>query len=112
MANLKKIASEVGMDVALVRDILNENTKVRVAKSLADKVFNTARKLGYDLKKLKIGKRLAYRKQTLQELIQHIEGHPQWGRGEILTYMRSGCELVERVQKRTFTEEYGPAGKE
>ncbi|MBI5366717.1 MAG: hypothetical protein HZA54_06745 [Planctomycetes bacterium] len=107
LPSLKKIAAEVGMDVEQVRAILNENTRIRVAKPIADRVFNTARRLGYDLKKLKIGKRMAQRKEVLEEIIKSVEGHPQWGRPEILKYMRSSCEMVERVHKKAFTEEFG-----
>lgn len=112
MASLKKIATEVGLDVELVRGILNESSKVRITKALADRVFNTARKLGYDLKKLKIGKRMAQRKETLTEIIRQVEAHPQWDRAEILKYMRTSCEMVDRVHQKAFTEEFGAKDEE
>lgn len=107
MATLRDIARTVGMEERLVREILRENTKLRVAKADQDKVFSAARKLGYDLKKLKIGKRLEQRRQTVQELLAHIRAHPNWQREEILRYMQNSCDMVERVHRKAFNEEFG-----
>lgn len=107
MASLKEIAEKSGVDLKLVRDILNEVPGVRAAKEVADKVFKTARSLGYDLKKLKLGKRMYFRKMTLEEIISLIEGHPQWDRKAILDHLKKSCQLIERTHKRAFAEEFG-----
>ncbi len=78
MTSLKEIADLTGVDFQVVRNILNEMPGLRVAKDIADRVFKTARSLGYDLKELKLGKRMHLRKETLGEIISAIEGHPTW----------------------------------
>ena len=107
MASLKDIADKAGVDLKLVRDILNEVPGVRAARDVADKVFRTARTLGYDLKKLKLGKRMHLRKTTLEEIITLIEGHTQWDRKAILEHLKKSCQLIERTHKRAFAEEFG-----
>ena len=107
MATLRDVAKTVGMDTKVVREILRETTKTRFSKAEQDRVFSTARKLGYDLKKLKIGKRMHQRKQTLEEILHHIEAHPHWAREEILRYMRNSIQMVERVHKKAFSDEFG-----
>lgn len=95
------------LDVKIVRDVLKEVPGVKVARSVADKIFNAARKLGYDLKKLKIGKRMAYRRETLQEVLDRVSENRSWGRDEILKYLKDALGMIERVHKRTFQDEYG-----
>ena len=107
MSSLKDVARTLGMEVHVVREILKENTRVRVAKGVQDRVFQTARKLGYNFKKLKIGKRMEQRKQTIQELLSHILGHPHWSREEIVKYLKNSCDMVDRVQRKAFHEEFG-----
>lgn len=107
MPTLKDIAEKSGIDLKLVRDILNENPAARVAKDVADKVFRTARTLGYDLKKLKLGKRMHFRKTTLEEVIAAIEGHASWDRKAILEHLKKSCHLIERTHRRAFAEEFG-----
>jgi transcriptional regulator GlxA family with amidase domain len=107
MSSLKKIAEEVKLDVKLVRDVLKEVPGVKVSKTVADRIFATARRLGYDLKKLKIGKRMAYRRETLEEVLQRVSENTAWGRDEILKYLNDALGMIERVQKRTFQDEYG-----
>lgn len=107
MATLRDLAKLVGMDPHLVREILKESTRIRVTKSDQDRVFSTARRIGYDFKKLKIGKRMDLRKQVIEELLKHIESHSAWERTDILRYMRTSCEMVDRVQRKAFAEEFG-----
>ena len=102
---LKQVADEVGMKVDQVRDILRE--AAAVPKATGDRVFNAARKLGYDLRKLKIGKRMQTRKETLEEVLGRISDHASWTRAEILEYLRESLALMERVHKRVFKEEFG-----
>ena len=78
---LKQVADEVGMKVDQVRDILRE--AAAVSKATGDRVFSAARKLGYDLRKLKIGKRMQTRKETLEEVLGRISGHAAWTRPAI-----------------------------
>jgi len=107
MASLKEIADQAGVDLKIVRNILNETPGMRVPKDIADKVFKTARSLGYDLKKLKLGKRMHLRKETLEEIVSAIEGHPTWDRRAILDHLKKSCQLIERTHKRAFAEEFG-----
>lgn len=107
MASLKEIAEKTGVELRLVRDILNEVPGVKATKDIADKVFRTARSLGYDLKKLKLGKRMHFRKITLEEIIALIEAHPNWDREAILEHLKKSCHLIERTHKRAFAEEFG-----
>ncbi len=107
MASLKEIADKAGVELKLVRDILNEVPGVRATRDIADRVFKTARSLGYDLKKLKLGKRMHFRKTTLEEIISIVEDHPQWDRKAILEHLKKSCQLIERTHKRAFAEEFG-----
>jgi hypothetical protein len=102
---LKHVADEVGMKVDQVRDILREAGAA--PKATQDRVFSAARKLGYDLRKLKIGKRMQTRKETLEEVLARIEEHPDWDRAKVIAYLRESLTLVERVHKRVFREEFG-----
>jgi DNA-binding LacI/PurR family transcriptional regulator len=105
--NLKDVADALGMDPETVRQILTESPGEKIPKDILDRVFGTARKLGYDFKKLRIGKTMNVRKQIILELLTQIESHPGWGRDEIIKYMHSSCDMVDRVKKRAFTEEFG-----
>lgn len=102
---LKQVADEAGMKLDQVRDILRE--AAAAPKATQDKVFNAARKLGYDLRKLKIGKRMQTRKETLEEVLGRIQEHSGWTRGEIVDYLKESLALVDRVHKRVFREEFG-----
>lgn len=106
MVTLGEIAAAVKMDVEVVRRILSEQPGTRVSKDTADKVFGTARKLGYDFKKLKIGKRMSARKEVFDEVLQQIESHPSWSRSDIVKYVKQSSEMIERVSNRTFHEEF------
>jgi len=107
VVTLVEIAATVKMDVELVRKILSEIPGLHVQKDVADKVFGTARKLGYDFKKLKIGKRMSARKEVFDEVLQQIESHSSWGRSDIVKYVKQSSEMIDRVHKRTFKEEFG-----
>ena len=107
MVSIKRIADSLGLDQALVSAVLKEQPGVRVDKPTADKIFNAARKLGYDLKKLKLGKRMQVRRELLEEVINRIAENPSWNRPEIVKYLKEALGMVERVHKRVFKEEYG-----
>ncbi len=104
---LRHIAQETGLEVELVRNVLKEVPGVQVARETADRIFKTARKLGYDFRKLKIGKRMQSRKETLDEMLEKISENPSWGRAEILKFLKESRALVDRVHKRVFREEFG-----
>ncbi|MHC4598122.1 MAG: hypothetical protein ACYS47_03870 [Planctomycetota bacterium] len=106
MATQKDIAKHVGMDLKSVRRILNETPGYNYDKATMDKVFGAARQLGYDLRKLKIGKRMEVRKGVIEDLIRQIEKHEKWGRDEIIDHLRTSIGLVKRVQKKAFPQEY------
>lgn len=104
--NLSDVAKAVKLEKILVRDILTEKHGIKVTKETQDLVFTTARKMGYEFKKLKIGKRMNLRKEIIQGLIDQIKAKPKWKRREIMEYMQNSCDMVERVHKRTFKEEF------
>jgi DNA-binding transcriptional regulator YhcF (GntR family) len=104
---LRQIANEVGVGVETVRAVFKELPGVILDRTDLDKIYRTARKLGYDFRKLKIGKRMQYRKEMLDEVLEKIGDHPHWSRGEILKYLKESRALVDRVHKRVFREEFG-----
>lgn len=103
---LNELSQILKMDVILVRDILTEKPGLKVDKETMDVVFRTARKMSYDFKKLKLGKRMNLRKEVITDLLNVIEDHPKWRRKEIIGYLKSSQDMVERVHKRTFVEEF------
>ena len=103
---LKHLAQELGMSLELVRNVLKELPGA-VTRETQDRIYRTARKLGYDFRKLKIGKRMQYRKEMLDEVLEKIGEHPHWSRAEILKYLKESRALVDRVHKRVFREEFG-----
>ena len=104
---IKHVAHELGLELKLVRDVLREVSGIKAAKELQDKVFKAARKLGYDFRKLKIGKRMQYRKETLEEVLEKVQENPSWSRADILNHLTESLALVDRVHKRVFKEEFG-----
>jgi DNA-binding LacI/PurR family transcriptional regulator len=106
---LRDIAQALKLDVEQVRRILSESpgSSAKVTKDTLDKVFGTARKLGYDFKKLKIGKQMGMRKAIFEEILSQIEAHPSWSRSDIVKYLQQSSEMIERVHKRSFKEEFG-----
>ncbi|MBI2901621.1 MAG: hypothetical protein HYY17_15670 [Planctomycetes bacterium] len=107
MTSIRKIAEELKLDFTLVRDVLKEVSTRKVAKSVQDRIFNAARRFGYDLNKLRIGKRMAHQRETLEDVLKRVEANPGWGRDEIVRHLREALGMVERVQKRVFKDEYG-----
>lgn len=103
---LKQLAQELGLGMDLVRNVLKE-LPGSISREMQDKIYKTARKLGYDFRKLKIGKRMQYRKEMLDEVLEKIGEHPTWSRAEILKYLKESRALVDRVHKRVFREEFG-----
>ena len=104
--SLKQLSHELGMSLELVRNVLKELPGT-VTREVQDKIYKTARKMGYDFRKLKIGKRMQYRKEMLDEVLEKIEEHRTWSRAEILKYLKESRALVDRVHKRVFREEFG-----
>jgi hypothetical protein len=103
---LRHLAQELGLHIELVRNVLKEVPGI-VTREVQDKIYRTARKLGYDFRKLKIGKRMQYRKEMLDEVLEKIGEHPHWSRADILKYLKESRALVDRVHKRVFREEFG-----
>lgn len=103
---LSELAQTLKMDINLVRDILTEKHSIKVDKNTLDLVFGTARKMGYDFKKLKLGKRMSLREEVIDGLIKQIEANPKWKRKEILEYLKKSCEMIARVHNRAFKEEF------
>jgi DNA-binding LacI/PurR family transcriptional regulator len=103
---LRQLAQELGMSLELIRNVLKELPGT-VSRETQDRIYKTARKMGYDFRKLKIGKRMQYRKEMLDEVLEKIGDHPNWSRSEILKYLKESRALVDRVHKRVFREEFG-----
>jgi hypothetical protein len=105
--SIERIAQETGVKAALVRDILKEIPGLEVDRDVQDRVFKTARKLGYDFRKLKIGKRMQHRKELLDEVLGKVAANAGWGRPEIVKFLKECRALVDRVHRRVFREEFG-----
>jgi DNA-binding LacI/PurR family transcriptional regulator len=105
--SIRQVAQEVGLAVDYVRNVLREMPGLSVTRELADKIFKTARRMGYDFRKLKIGKRMQSRKETLDEVLEKIAENPGWNRSEIVKYLKESRALVDRVHRRVFREEFG-----
>ncbi len=103
---LRQLAQELGMSLEIIRNVLKELPGT-VSRETQDRIYKTARKMGYDFRKLKIGKRMQYRKEMLEEVLEKIGEHPHWSRSEILKYLKESRALVDRVHKRVFREEFG-----
>ncbi|MCE9581168.1 MAG: hypothetical protein K8T20_01495 [Planctomycetes bacterium] len=104
---LRDIAQAVKLEIEQVRRILSETPGTRPPKDTLDRVYSAARKMGYDFKKLRIGKQMGLRKAVFEEILQQIEAHPSWGRTDIVKYLQQSSEMIERVHNRTFKEEFG-----
>jgi len=104
---LRQVANEVGLGVEIIRAVFKELPGVVLDRTELDKIYRTARKLGYDFRKLKIGKRMQYRKEMLDEVLEKIGEHSEWSRADILKFLKECRALVDRVHKRVFREEFG-----
>jgi len=101
---LERIAEKTGLSKELVREILLETPHLDATKEQRDEVFQTARRLGLDFDALRIGKRLTARREAVEEVLKHIESHPEWTREEVMEYMRYNIELIKRVQRRALPD--------
>lgn len=106
-----EVAKATGLDEALVLDILREKPDVEASKDVQDKVYKTARKLGYDFRKLKIGKRMQHRKELLDEVLGKIAENPGWSRSEIVKFLKECRSLMDRVHQRVFKDEFGGSAR-
>lgn len=104
---LGELAKILKMDIDVVRDILIEKLGIKSDKTMMEHVFQTAQKAGYDFGKLKVGKRMDLRKEVVLEIVKQIKTHPDWTRKEILDYLVKISDLVRRIHKRVFQEEFG-----
>lgn len=106
-ATLKEVADKARQPLDVVRAVLGELPSAKATRAVRDKIFGAARSLGYDLKKLKIGKRMQMRKETLTEVLRHCQAHPEWGRAEIVAYLERTLHLLDRVRRKVFEDEFG-----
>lgn len=104
---IQQIAKETGVGEDLVRDILREQPGLDASRDTQDRVYKTARKLGYDFRKLKIGKRMQHRKELLDEVLEKLAENTGWGRADVVKYLKESRALMDRVHKRVFKEEFG-----
>lgn len=108
---ITQVARELKLDPSLVLGVICEKSGVEVSREEKDRIFKTARRLGYDFYRLRIGKRIQVRKEALDEAIATIEGQPNWGRAEILKYLKDTGGLHDRIHNRVFTEKEFGGGK-
>ena len=106
IVTVKHVADLAGQPLELTRDVLNEAAGVKASRAVQDRIFNAARRLGYDLRKLKIGKRMQARKDTLTEVLKACEAHPEWSRADILAYLDRTLQLLDRVRRKVFEQEF------
>ena len=50
---------------------------------------------------------MQYRKETLDEVIDKVYNHPDWGRDEIVKFLNESRAFLDRVHDKAFREEYG-----
>jgi len=103
---VKEVSQQVKLPVELVREILTEKHGIKATREQMDLVFKTARKMGYDFRKLKLGKRMNQRKEVLNDIIAQIESNPKWTRKHIIEHLKKSREMVERVHKKASDEEF------
>ena len=103
---LTDVAREAGVDEETAREILSEVTNTKHTKDVQDKVFQTARRIGYDLKKLKIGKRIDQRGRVYEEVLKQVLSNPDWDRAGIIRFLEQGLGLVKRVKNKSFPHEF------
>jgi len=102
VTTIKDIAVRVGLDEELVRRILSEDPTLGVERDVKDKVFATAREMGYDLTKLRFGKKLRDRGDIVKLIIEQVESNADWDREEILAHLRYVLDLTSRHHKRSM----------
>jgi hypothetical protein len=74
--------------------------------SVQDHVFGVARHLGYDFRKLKIGKRMRARRDTLVEILGQCKAHSEWTIADVISYLEKNLEMLDRVRRKVFPNEF------
>ena len=108
---IEDIAEATGLELELVKRVLKEDPGLAVSRETQDKIFKTGRNLGYDFRKLKIGKRMQYRKELLDEILDDVGAHASWTRADIIKRLKEWRGLVDRLHNRAFREEFGDEAK-
>lgn len=103
---IKDVADKAGVPIDTVRDILNEGAGPKILMSVQDLVFGVARQLGYDFRKLKIGKRMRARRDTLVEILGQCKAHHEWTIADVIAYLEKNLEMLDRVRKKVFPNEF------
>ena len=103
---IKNVADQAVVPIDIVRDILNEGAGPKIPMSVQDQVFGVARQLGYDFRKLKIGKRMRSRRDTLVEVLGQCRAHAEWTIADAITYLEKNLEMLDRVRKKVFPNEF------
>lgn len=104
MVRIRKIADKLGLDPVFVRDVLFELT-TKADRETKDRIFQAARDMGYDITKLSISKKMATRKEMIDEIIKNVKANQEWGREDILEFLEYTRALVDRVHKKVLPEE-------
>ncbi len=105
-ATLESVAAKAKRPLEEVRDVLNEAASPKVPMVVQDHIFGVARDLGYDFRKLKIGKRMRARRDTLVEVIGQCRAHSEWTIVDVITYLEKNLEMLDRVRRKVFPNEF------
>jgi hypothetical protein len=104
--SIKDVADKAAVPIDTVRDILNEGAGPKIPIVIQDQVFGVARQLGYDFRKLKIGKRMRSRRDTLVEVLGQCRLHHEWTIVDVISYLEKNLEMLDRVRKKVFPNEF------
>lgn len=97
-----RVARATRLPADLVRRVLRDDPTLVTDTATKDLVFRTARALGYDFPKLRMGRRLTLRQEAIQEVLHKIMAHPEWDRPRILAYLANAIDISQRVRQRMF----------
>ena len=103
---IKDVADKARQEIEIVRDVLNEGAGPRIPMTVQDQIFGIARQLGYDFRKLKIGKRMRSRRDTLVEILDQCRTHKEWTVIDVIGYLEKNLEMLDRVRKKVFQNEF------
>ena len=103
---IRDVALKADRPIEEVRDVLNEASTPKTPMAVQDAIFGVARLLGYDFRKLKIGKRMRARRDTLVEVLGQCKDHHEWTIVDVISYLEKNLEMLDRVRQKVFPNEF------
>ncbi len=103
---IRDVAVKANRPIEEVRDVLNEAATPKTPMAVQDAIFGVARLLGYDFRKLKIGKRMRARRDTLVEVLGQCKDHHEWTIVDVISYLEKNLEMLDRVRQKVFPNEF------